>query len=245
MNPVEEFLGMDKEAGFLSGVKRMFKPAPPAWKEAVTVGAATAGATALATVGAHQLQQGIQAAHDAVAQSMAYKRMLNDNPEMRKMDGKKTRRYFNTMYRMAPDIAKDSFAAGSWVQGVHNMGMDYVNPQMIQALASAEDKLRARRAHPMIDPFQLAQTGVQAGVTQYQTAKERPSLAGKVVDFGGQHIVEPFAEETAKHILKDFGGGRGGRNPRKPRPSSPQPGGGGSSGSGKKNPWGGGLLDPI
>lgn len=155
MNPVEEFLNMEKTA--LS----------PATQSALTMGAITAGTTALAAVGAAQLQQGIQSAADAVSRSLAYKRMLNGNPELRKMDGKKTRRYFDTMYRMAPEVARDPLASGSWVRSVHDFGMDYVNPQALQTLAATGDRLRAREERGMIDPYGLASAAAQAGVSEY------------------------------------------------------------------------------
>lgn len=159
MNPVEEFL--------------MVKTAlSPAAREAITMGAISAGTTALAAVGASQIQQGIQSAADAVSRSIAFKRMLNDNPELRKLDGKRTRRYFDTMYRMAPEVAKDPLASGSWVRSVHDFGMDYVNPQSLQTLASTGDKLRERQSRGMVNPYELASSATQAGISEYGRQQE-------------------------------------------------------------------------
>lgn len=152
MNPVEEFL-LQKEA------------VSPEVKSAIQLGAIAAGTTALAAVGTAQLQAGIQSAQDAVSKSIAFKKMMVDNPNLNKMDGKRARRYFDTLYRTAPELAKDPFAAGSWVQKVNEY--DYVDPQSLSTLAQTGAKLRERQTQQLMPAFQLAQGAVQTGVGEY------------------------------------------------------------------------------
>ena len=198
MNPVEEFL-MEKVA--LS----------PAARSALMMGAVSAGTTALAAVGATQLQQGIQSATDAVSRSIAYKRMLNDNPELRKLEGKKTRRYFDTMYRMAPEVAKDPLASGSWVRSVHDFGMDYVNPQALQTLASTGDKLRERQTKGMVNTYDLASSATQAGIGEYgrqqEMARQRRQMYIDIAKSGLGAVASG---------AKAYGAGRGGTRVRGP-----------------------------
>lgn len=149
MNPVEEFL-MEKQA------------LDPNLKAALTMGAITAGTTALAAVGASQMQSGIQAAHDAVSRSIAFKKMMSDSPSLKKMEGKKARRYFNTLYNASPEVAKDPFAAASWVKQVEDY--DYVDPQSLNTLASTSAKIRERRGDQLLPAFNLAQGAVLAGI---------------------------------------------------------------------------------
>jgi len=152
MNPVEDFL-LHKEA------------MSPEIRSAIQLGAIAAGTTALAAVGTAQLQAGIQAAQDAVSKSIAFKKMMVDNPNLNKMDGKRARRYFDTLYRTAPELAKDPFAAGSWVQKVNEY--DYVDPQSLNTLAQTGAKLRERQTQQLMPAFQLAQGAVQTGVGEY------------------------------------------------------------------------------
>lgn len=152
MNPVEEYL-MEKQA------------LGPEARAAIALGAISAGTTAVAAVGTAQLQSGIQSAQDTVSRSIAFKRMMRDNPELNKMDGKKARRYFNTMYNTSPELAKDPFAAGSWVKKIEDY--DYVDPQSLNVLAQTGDKLRQRRSQHLMPAFQIAQTGVQTGMGEY------------------------------------------------------------------------------
>lgn len=154
MTPVHEFLGITKEAEL-----------SPSVKAALTMGGISAGTTALAAVGTSQLQAGIQSAHDAVSRSIAFKKMMRDNPDIQKMDGKQARRYFNTLFNTAPELAKDPFAAGSWVKKVEDY--DYVDPQSLSTLASTGAKMRERKMNQMIPAFQLAQGSVQAGMGEY------------------------------------------------------------------------------
>lgn len=153
MNPVEEFLGLSKEA------------MTPATRAALTMGAITAGTTVAAAVGTAQLQSGIQSAHDSVTRSIAFKKMMRDNPDLQKMDGKKARRYFNTLYNTAPELGKDPFAAGSWIKNVQEY--DYVDPQSLKTLADTGARIRERRTDSIVPAFQLAQGAVLSGVGEY------------------------------------------------------------------------------
>jgi len=165
MNPVEEFL-MEKQA--LS----------PAVNAAITMGAISAGTTALAAVGTAQLQAGIQSAHDAVSRSVAFKKMMRDAPSLKKMEGKRARRYFNTLYNTAPELAKDPFAAASWVQKVDDY--DYVDPQSLNTLANTGAKMRERKTDHLLPAFQLAQGATQAGMGEY--ARQQDQLAMEARD---------------------------------------------------------------
>lgn len=153
MNPVEEFLGLTKEA--LS----------PAAKAAVTMGAISAGTTVAAAVGTAQLQSGIQSAHDSVTRSIAFKKMMRENPDLQKMEGKKARRYFNTLYNTAPELGKDPFAAGSWVKNVQEY--DYVDPQSLKTLADTGARIRERKSDTVVPAFTLAQGATTVGMSEY------------------------------------------------------------------------------
>lgn len=137
----------------------------PEAKTAITMGLISAGTTAAAAVGTTQIQSGIQSAYDAVSRSIAFKKMMNDNPQLNKIEGKKARRYFNTLYNTAPELAKDPFAAGSWVKKVDEY--DYVDPQSLKTLADTGQKLRQRSAEQTLPAFMLAQSATQAGMDQY------------------------------------------------------------------------------
>lgn len=156
MNPAHEYL-LEKRA--LS----------PAAKSALTMGAITAGTTVAAAVGTAALQDGVQSAHDTVARSIAYKKMLRDNPDLMDADAKSTRRYFNTMYQASPELARDPFASGSWVKKM--VEYDYVDPQSLGVLAAAGSKMRDERLKSRQQAFNLAQGAVQAGASEYGRVK--------------------------------------------------------------------------
>lgn len=141
----------------------------PAMKSALTMGAVTAGTTIAAAVGTAQIQAGIESAHNAVSRSIAFKKMLNDNPDLRKKDGRKTRRYFNTMFNMSPELGKDPFASASWVRKMDEY--DYADPQSLQTLATTGAKLRERSQARNMQAFQLAQGAVSAGADEFGRVK--------------------------------------------------------------------------
>lgn len=187
MNPVEEFL-LQKEA------------MTPEVKSAIQLGAIAAGTTALAAVGTSQLQAGIQSAQDAVSKSIAFKKMMVDNPSLNKMDGKRARRYFDTLYRTAPELAKDPFAAGSWVQKVNEY--DYVDPQSLSTLAQTGAKLRERQTQHLMPAFQLAQGAVQTGVGEYGRLQNQAFQQAKF-----DREMAQKQREQAYRVKKDIVGG--------------------------------------
>ena len=178
--PVHEFLGLTKEA--LS----------PNVKSAITMGAIAAGTTAITAIGTAQLQAGIESAHDAVSRSIAFKKMMRDNPQLNKMDGKQARRYFNTLYNTAPELGKDPFASGSWVTKMREY--DYVDPQSLSTLATTGSKLRERRREINDRAFGLAQVGVTTGMNQYseleqQDAARKAERNKAILDYGFKNMI--------------------------------------------------------
>lgn len=189
MNPVEEFL--IKESAMT-----------PEVRSALTMGAISAGTTALAAVGTGAVQSGIQSAKDAVSKSIAFKKMLRDNPDLSKMPGKKARQYFNTMYNLAPELAKDPFASGSWVRKVEEY--DYVDPQSLQTLSGIGDRMRSRAAQQALPAFQLAEMGTQAGLSEYsRLKKQKADLQRDAIQHKRKRIdkmVEGIADAAKSHV---------------------------------------------
>lgn len=131
MNPIEEYLvdqGMVKEA--LN---------PGAWTpgQQLAATAITGVATPLALMAAHE---GYQEVKGMVGRARGYRKMMDFNPKLKKMDGKKTKALFNTLHNAAPDLARDPVVASSWVNRMAYQD-EYVDPRTLADLGSAQQRI--------------------------------------------------------------------------------------------------------
>lgn len=69
--------------------------------------------TAIAAAGA-----GIHNMRESRGKAKAYQEMIRENPSLKNFDAKRTKAYFNSMYGVSPDLAKDPHVAGAWVHNV-------------------------------------------------------------------------------------------------------------------------------
>lgn len=61
---------------------------------------------------------GLSRVLESKRKAQAYKDMLAANPSLKRFGAQKSQAYFNSMYRMSPELAKDPHVAGAWVHNV-------------------------------------------------------------------------------------------------------------------------------
>lgn len=168
MNPVEEFLsdesdGVEKTAGFWKAMKEPMKQ----------VGIA-AGGTLASAVAMGGAALGYKAIQDSIQKSRGFKSMLQENPNLRKMDRSKVQRMYNTLYHVSPMAATDPMISGSWTKRmIHNE--EYIDPQTVQTLATAEQRARTGVPFLGLDPSRTSVMLGQEAAKGYGRAQGTPS----------------------------------------------------------------------
>lgn len=164
-NPIDIFLEgeeIPKQAGIPGSVMRSAKQgAGEFWPHAGKALAWGAGAVGTAIVGQAALEA-IDAAKGAVQKSRGFNKMLDQNPQLQKMDKNKVQAIYGTLHRFNPEMAQDPFVSGAWVKRINEY--DYVDPRTIGELVSARD----RSKRPMIDPMSLATGMANVGMSSYE-----------------------------------------------------------------------------
>ena len=125
-------------AGYYSGGGSGFAGALGREIPTALAAAVVAGAGAAAVKGYNLIRQKIEKA-------MAYRDMLENNPHLQNYDAKHVHAAFNTLHKLAPDLASDPLVAGSFVHLVLEQpgpGGPMVSPTLARSLADLHSKLR-------------------------------------------------------------------------------------------------------
>lgn len=106
------------------------------------------------------------AAASAVSRNRGFRDMMEQNPELAKMDQKRVSAAFKTLHRFNPEMASDPYVSGGWVKRVTDY--DYVDPKTIGDLVAA----RSRTTKPGIVErgLPLAAMGAQLAETERRQA---------------------------------------------------------------------------
>jgi hypothetical protein len=148
MNPVEEFLGIKKEAGFLGGIFEGLRggvgraPLGEAMEARQAVGRAfgeqlVPAAVGLSLIGAgHVGVKAYSAVRDRITKARDYKKMISANPSLKHEPAKKVQMVFDSLRHMAPDMSKDPLVAGSFVRNTLEL-----SPESGPAIATQTAKM--------------------------------------------------------------------------------------------------------
>lgn len=108
-------------------------------------------APVLVGTGVAYATSGIDKVLESRNKAKAYKEMLESNPQLRKMDSNRVQAYFNSMYRVSPELAKDPYVAGAWVHNVidnqdpHDTRPNYALLSAVQNLAQPSSHIMSAR----------------------------------------------------------------------------------------------------
>lgn len=131
--------------------------------KALAWGAGTAGAALLG----HAALEAYDAAKGAVQKSRGFNSMMDQNPNLKKMDRKKVQAIYTTLHNFNPEMAQDPFVSGAWVKRINEY--DYVDPRTIGELVSARGRMGSRAP---IDPMALATGMSNVGMRSYEADRE-------------------------------------------------------------------------
>jgi len=112
---------------FLDQIKHIGSSTAQIGVPALALGGAMAGSESL-----------INAASSTISRSRGYQGMMENNPELGKMDQKRVSAAFKTLHRFNPEMASDPYVAGGWVKRVTDY--DYVDPKTIGDLVAARSR---------------------------------------------------------------------------------------------------------
>ncbi len=140
--------------------------------------------------GIHLAAKAIGKGIGQVQKQTAFRKMLEEHPDLNKTDLGKTKKYFNSLYRHAPDVAIDPLVAGQLVKNFHRFdGVDYqtvkdlrqtqaassgtpssFTDRLYQGVASGS-KILGTGASPMNPVVDMLGTEKKAGITGIGTSK--------------------------------------------------------------------------
>jgi hypothetical protein len=98
------------------------------------------GAVALVSGGAALGAEAIGAARDAIRTSQSYKKMLDENPDLSKLDAKLVQKNFKTLSNFNPEYARDPQVAGAYVR--QQSTAEGMNWPLLQNVMQAGQKSR-------------------------------------------------------------------------------------------------------
>ena len=197
-NPVEDFLQMSKQAGFLDNLKSALSGLGEAFKgglgqkvlergteltmgqalargagQALLPAAVTAGAAGIAT----GTSVGIGAIRDRFSKARDYKAMMQAHPSLSDKDPGQTQLYFNSLRRMAPTLSKDPLVAGSFVRNMMDLQPEAgpaVPIATAKTLTEAQKAIiQAKERRPIADAFMTGRIPLhEMGREQQQLLRE-------------------------------------------------------------------------
>lgn len=154
-------------------------------------------------------ESGIDRMLETRRKTEAYKEMLAQSPQLRRRDQAQVQRYYNTLYRTNPTMAKDPTVASAWIHNVIESGNQYgaedgPNPALLNAvkdmanvrhfMSGAMDRERTGPG-PMSEIFQAA----AKPVLQYHT-EGIGDLKNEVGELRGE--INQLEGEAAKSRLR-------------------------------------------
>lgn len=153
-----------------------------------------------ATIGATMIAQDVyQTAKDAIGKAKNYKSMLNDNPDLRKVDSKKVQRLFTSLHTHNPNYAADPMTAGAFVRQQADMeGVDF---GMIRNVSDARKNFPARKdwVQSMLDP------AMAAGSLQFQDPQAEQLHGVKVEEAEAKRDAARARMQRNQHFNKNLG----------------------------------------
>ena len=172
MNPVEDFLALKKEAGWLGGLWSAFKSGITGTAHQATtplqgvsrmLGQATPAAAVTVGMGvaSRGIGKGVQELSERYSKPREYQSMINANPTLKKLDSGQVQMVYNSLRRIAPSFAKDPLIAGSFVRNTMEMAPETgpaIPLQTAKLLAEAQKNLRKQqpstvRLGPLVQPI--------------------------------------------------------------------------------------------
>lgn len=98
----------------------------------------------------------------------AFKETLSENPHLKDFDSKNTQRYYNTLWRTNPEMARDPIVAGSFIRNQHELSDPTrphagVIPGVEQAAKIRESVMKGRPKRPDFTPMaRVVHEGIQS-----------------------------------------------------------------------------------
>jgi hypothetical protein len=153
MNPLDEFLAMKKEAGWLSDAAKAFGkrfPRLAAGGKALAEGAGKAVPPVAVGLGIGAgitgAEKGIRSIQERFGKQKDFQAMMSANPHLEKMDAGNVQLTYNSLRKAAPSIASDPLMAGSFVRRTLEMSdPPYVDAQTIKMLTDAQKNISQAR----------------------------------------------------------------------------------------------------
>lgn len=182
---------------------------------AMDVAPMAAGAGALgAALGLTQRAAGagVGAAKGSIQKSVNYKKMIEENPDLREADPNVTQKAFNTLHKFNPDYASDPMVAGTFVKNV--VDQERIDIGTVNSLVQARKNL-ADRSGPtdLLGPATAIAKAREGG---YKA--ERARHEARAENFGGQARVRADEEEyQAAKAKREFWEGAEAVDPNDPR----------------------------
>lgn len=173
-NPVEEFLELKKEGGWLGNLWDAFKsgigqqPLPagvkPSIGEAMARGAGMVATplavTALGAGAIHGISKGVGAVRERFSKARDYQNMMSSMPSLQKEDAGQVQSIYNSLRTMSPTMAKDPLLAGSFVRDQLRMRTEEgpaIGPNTAKMLADTERSVaQSGKSHPIMDALSMS-----------------------------------------------------------------------------------------
>ena len=188
MNPVEEYL-IDQDM-----VKEAFNPGSWTPGQQLAATAITGVATPIALMAAHE---GYQEVKGMVGRARGYKKMMEFNPKLKKMDSKKTKALFNTLHNAAPDLARDPVVASSWVNRMAYQD-EYVDPRTLADLGSAQQRVGRKGLELPVAGITTGMMSTVGGMPDQQRRAESLALDYKKFEHQKARDAAAIAKDTAQ-----------------------------------------------
>jgi len=158
MNPVEEFLELQKQANWLGDFGRALVGHGPGQGGSASTAAqlfqAPLAAAAIAGTGLG-ISKGVGAIREHFGKARDFQRMVEENPSLQKEDARHVQMLYNSLRRLSPTMAKDPLLAGSFVRDSIRFGPEggpAVAPSTAKMLADTEKGVAgAGKRHPILD----------------------------------------------------------------------------------------------
>jgi hypothetical protein len=168
MNPVDQYLveqELTKEAGAGEWIA----------KNPTSATIAAGVATPLVLMAG---QEGYQEVKGMVGRYRGYRRMMDFNPKLKKVDAKQTKALFNTLHNAAPDLARDPVVASSFVSQMAHRD-EYVDPRTLADLGSAQKNISRRGLDVPVGQITQSIMGAVGGTAEQARRAEEMGLKRK------------------------------------------------------------------
>ena len=138
-----------KEAGMLSWAKKMLAKSPTT-KKVLENAAVFGGAGLLLSGGAAAASALANAVKDPIKKRVGKNRMMRENSWLQHEDKGTVNKYYNTLYRFAPNMAMDPLVAGSFMKKQLEYKDIGIQPSDVNTLVNIQKSVRDQRGDGLL-----------------------------------------------------------------------------------------------